>query len=338
MTLSKSEKTRLSKARAIGGTPSVSLSDGEMLNLLKLTAQDLDLEMPDRLDCDECNKKLEAGFFEIEIDNLDCPNLESTFSLSELTMQALGELIEEDRDIFTYYALLVDLHTTRRKFEAICQTQDIPNLEEIVPEGLLEIGKFDEKSIVSWLIWRKFIYNVTNRAAKNTGDLFEPILTEAIGGASYNASESPIEKTDGDGKRQADCIAGDHAYEFKKRVTVAASGKGRFKKELAFAEDASNSGYTPILLVLDPTSSKKLEKLSAEFEDYGGDAYVGDEAWDHLEKKAGDTMSKFLEKYVRDPISRIDQHEDEFYDMSIKYENKGDSVTISVEDTDIQLR
>lgn len=338
MPLSKSEISQLENARTVGGDPSVSLSDGEMVNLLKLVADDLDLSIPDTLSCEECDEQLERGFFGVEIDNLDCPTLESTVSLDEVIMNMLGDLVEEDPDIFTYYVNLVQLHSYRRKFETVCRVQEIPELEEIIPQGLLEIGKFDHESIVSWLLWRKFLYNIDNRSAQLTGYLFEPILTEAIGGASYSASKSPIERTNRSGGRQVDCIVGETAYEFKKRMTIAASGQGRFSEELQFAEDAYNSDYTPVLLVLDPTPSEKLDRLSSEFRDYGGEAYVGDDAWNHLEEKAGETMSEFLEKYVRGPISEIDENVDRFKHLSLEYGEESDAVTVTIGDNEIKLR
>lgn len=338
MTLSKSDISKLEDARTVGGEPSVALSDGEMANLLKLIADDLDLEVPEQLVCDECDEKLGSGFFEVGINDLDCTKLESTFSLDEILKRTIGGYAEEDPDIFTYYSLLVQLHSYRRKFEKVCNVQGIPELETIIPRGLLEIGKFDEESLVSWLTWRKFLYDIDNRSAQTTGYLFEPILTESIGGASYSSSKSPIERTNRGGSRQVDCIVGDTAYEFKMRVTIAASGQGRFGEELQFAEDAHNSGYTPVLLVLDPTPSRKLRKLSNEFRDYGGTAYTGDDAWNHLEEKAGDTMAEFLEKYVREPLSQIDENDDHFESLSIDYGEEDDSVVVTIGDKNIQLR
>jgi len=326
MTLSKSDISQLEDARTVGGEPSVSLSDGEMVNLLKLVAADLDFDVPDQLSCDECDEKLQSGFFGVDINEMGCSTLESTFSLDELLKRTLGGYAEEDPDAFTYYSLLTQLHSYRRKFEKVCNVQDIPELETVIPRGLLEIGKFDERSLVSWLTWRKFLYDIDNRSAQTTGYLFEPILTEAIGGASYSASKSPIERTNRKGSRQVDCIVGDTAYEFKMRVTIAASGQGRFGEELQFAEDAHNSDYTPVLLVLDPTPSKKLERLSNEFREYGGRAYIGDGAWNHLEKKAGETMSEFLEKYVREPLSKVDENEGQFESLAVDYGNEDDSV------------
>lgn len=338
MTLSKSDISKLEDSRTVGGDPSVSLSDGEMVNLLKIVADDLDLDIPGQLTCEDCDESLQTGFFNVAIDDLRCSELESTLSLDEVLKRTLGEYTEDDPDVFTYYSLLVQLHSYRRKFERVCNAQELPALETVVPRGLLEIGKFDEESLVSWLTWRKFLYDIDNRSAQTTGYLFEPILTEAIGGASYSSTKSPIERTDRAGSRQVDCIVGDTAYEFKMRVTLAASGQGRFGEELQFAEDAQESGYTPVLLVLDPTSSKKLVKLSSEFRDYGGGAYVGDDAWNHLEERAGETMSEFLEKYVREPLAQIDEKQDHFESLSIDYEEDDDSVTVGIGDKDIQLR
>ena len=90
------------------------------------------------------------------------------------------------------------------------------------------------------------------------------------------------------------------------RVTIAASGQGRFKEELDFAQDCFNSGYTPVLLVLDPTPSTRLDELKAEYKKYRGDAYTGNDAWLHIEEKAGEVMGKFVEKYVKIPLSEMD--------------------------------
>jgi len=338
MTLSKSEISQLEDARTVGGDPSVSLSDAEMANLLKLVASDLDLEKPDELSCEECDKMLQSGFFEVGINDMGCSTLESAFSLDEIIKRTLGNYAEKDPDVFTYYSSLVQLHSYRRKFERVCNVQEIPELQTVIPRGLLEIGKFDEESLVSWLTWRKFLYDIDNRSAQTTGYLFEPILTEAIGGASYSGSKSPIDRTSRKGSRQVDCIVNDTAYEFKMRVTIAASGQGRFGEELQFAEDAHNSGYSPVLLVLDPTPSKKLEKLSNEFKDYGGGAYVGDDAWDHLEERAGETMSAFLEKYVRKPLSDIDENEDNFEKIAVDYGKEDDSVIVTIGENEIELR
>jgi hypothetical protein len=97
MTLSKTDISQLEDARTVGGEPSVSLSDEEMVNLLKLVAADLDLDVPNQLSCDECDERLQSGFFDVGINDLGCSKLESTFSLDELLKRTLGEYADKNR-------------------------------------------------------------------------------------------------------------------------------------------------------------------------------------------------------------------------------------------------
>jgi hypothetical protein len=43
----------------------------------------------------------------------------------------------------------------------------------------------------------------------------------------------------------------------------------------------------------------------------GGTAYIGNDAWVHLEEEAGGIMATFIERYVRMPISEISAFEAE---------------------------
>jgi hypothetical protein len=112
---------------------------------------------------------------------------------------------------------------------------------------------------------------------------------------------------DKSGGRQVDCLREEikAAYEVKIRVTIAASGQGRWGEELSFPVEAAASGYKPILLVLDPTSNPKLLELTDAFVKAKGEVFLGDEAWGHLESAAGQVMGTFLDKYVKDPIADI---------------------------------
>ena len=107
------------------------------------------------------------------------------------------------------------------------------------------------------------------------------------------------------GCMQVDCIKDRLAHEIKLRVTIAASGQGRWQEELDFPQDAVESGFRPILIVLDPTPNPKLTDLSNAFAGAGGVVYTGEEAWAHLEEEAGGTMAKFLETYVRSPLDDL---------------------------------
>lgn len=84
-------------------------------------------------------------------------------------------------DFYSYLKCLCELHKRRRKFSIILSRQSIPSIVQIAPRVLLEYGHRDPRALASWLVWRKFFYDVDNRSAQETGYLFEPILAEAIG-------------------------------------------------------------------------------------------------------------------------------------------------------------
>jgi hypothetical protein len=165
------------------------------------------------------------------------------------------------------------------------------------------------EALAALLFWRKWIYDFDNRAAQETGYLFEPILAQSIGGVPFSAKKSPVRRVGTKGGRQVDCVIeedeGKRAYELKLRVTIAASGQGRWGEEMAFPEDCKASGFKPILVVFDETPNPKLEELSAKFVSEGGESYIGSKAWEHLEEQAGDVMSRFIENYVRGSIAEL---------------------------------
>jgi hypothetical protein len=221
-----------------------------------------------------------------------------------------------DPDFMTYLRCLTELHKRRRKYGLILQRQPLPTMVQVSPRALMEYGPdFPPEALASWLAWRKFFYDLDNRSAQETGYLFEPILAAAIGGEPKSARERVVRRTDDPTKgRQVDCwkVLPDGtplAYELKLRVTIAASGQGRFGEELSFADDCKASGAKPILIVLDPTENNKLTGLQTAYRAAGGDAYVGDAAWRHLEDEAGPTMAAFIERYVRVPVESVSSFE-----------------------------
>lgn len=223
--------------------------------------------------------------------------------------------VQQIPDFVTYLRCLAELHKRRRKYALILAAQPLPTLVQVSPRALIEYGRLDAEALASWLTWRKFFYDLDNRSAQETGYLFEPILAAAIGGEPKSARDKVVQRTADRSKgRQVDCwkIRPDGqplAYEFKLRVTIAASGQGRFGEELQFAEDCANSGALPVLVVLDPTPNHRLRDLQAAFEAKGGRAYIGDAAWAHLEAAAGGSLATFIERYVRTPISAISAFE-----------------------------
>jgi hypothetical protein len=219
------------------------------------------------------------------------------------------------QDFVTYLRCLAELHKRRKKYSMILSAQPMPTMVQVSPRSLMEYGHINPEALASWLTWRKFFYDLDNRSAQETGYLFEPILAAAIGGEPQGSRAKVVKRADDPSKgRQVDCykaIPGQTplAYEFKLRVTIAASGQGRIGEEHQFAVDCKASGAIPVLVILDPTPNPTMAGLKAVYEDNGGHAYIGDEAWQHLEEEAGPVMARFIEKYVRAPLTEISAFE-----------------------------
>lgn len=228
--------------------------------------------------------------------------------------QAISNCFNKHQDFALYIDNLCALHRRRIKYRRILSSQPFPTMDQIGPRVLLEYGECDTKLLAHWMLWRKWIYDIDNRSAQETGYLFEPLLASCLGGESIGARNSPVKRVDPYGNpmatgRQIDCLVLDkaRAYELKLRVTIAASGQGRFGEELSFPVEARAAGFTPVLLVLDPTPSSKLDELSKKFIESGGEFYKGEEAWSHMEREAGEIVSVFIEKYIKPVIQNIEE-------------------------------
>ena len=295
MGLTKTQQMIWEKSRAMGaGAQGVALTDVACAYLVVRIARDLGLgghfpEAPSNL----------PGFFDAEdLDGLTICDVEP------LTL--FERLVKLDSDADMYYACLATLHKARLKYEYILETQPIPTLEQVGPRGLLQYGKLSPRALAGFLFWRKWLFDIDNRAGQETGYLFEPVIAYAIGGTPVPAAKSPVKRRRDRGKsRQIDCLLGKKAYELKIRVTIAASGQGRWREELDYPIDCRSSGYTPVLVVLDSTPNPKLDELTNAFQTQKGEVYTGTVAWEHLESLAGPTMSRFLHEYVRGPINQL---------------------------------
>ena len=67
-----------------------------------------------------------------------------------------------------------------------------------------------------------------------------------------------------------------------------------------------STSHRPILIVLDPTPSKRLTELSQVFVNCGGEVYQGSAAWQHMAEQAGNIISVFIEKYIKPAIQNIE--------------------------------
>jgi hypothetical protein len=292
MALTQAQRSLIERARAVGaGEQGVALSDGACAFLVATIARDLGL------------------LRRIKALPRDFPGFFSSAHPASLEIPGgqflawFEQLVSLSADADTYFACLAKLHRARLKYQKILETQPIPTLEQVGPRGLLQYGHLSGLGLAALLYWRKWVFDIDNRAGQETGYLFEPIIASALGGVSVSSTRSPVRRKGAKSKgRQVDCLKGQRAYEFKIRVTIAASGQGRWREELEFPEDCEASGYVPVLVVLDATPNPKLNELRVAFERVGGEVFIGDAAWEHLEHVAGPTMSVFLEKYVRAPL------------------------------------
>lgn len=211
--------------------------------------------------------------------------------------------------LYVYLKNLSALYRRRFKFYNILKSQAFPSVDQIGLRCLLEFGNCNDELLFSWMSWRKLIYDIDNRSAQETGYLFEPIIASCLGGESVSHHNSPVKRIAPNGRvleegRQVDCYVKEtsEVYELKIRVTIAASGQGRFSEEMSFPREAGRAGLVPVLIVFDPTPSPLLEKLGNEYKCNGGRVAVGDSAWSELERRAGAEMGKFIAKYIKPPI------------------------------------
>jgi hypothetical protein len=329
MAFDKESKQILNAARTLGnGGISIYLEDHELVRLCMVIAADLGLTAAVH---DELVSGVSAGYYGLPLAWFG----ESVSSRT--TLEGIFTTLDSAvLDFRTYFKGICELHKRRIKFSRILESQPMPRMEQIVPRCLLEYGMKPNEALASWLVWRKWLYDVDNRSAQETGYLFEPILAAALGGVPYSAKKSPIRRSDDPSRgRQVDCIDDKTAYEFKMRVTIAASGQGRFSEEIEFAADCEESGYKPVLLVLDPTPSTRLEALVQAFEDHGGSAYIGDEAWDHIKSKAGRTMAEFVTRYVKQPIREVSSSFTDLKPITIK--NDATSILLCIGDIELRI-
>ena len=320
MGLSKTQLSALTRIRSGGNSIlDVTLDDAVCAYLLGVLASDLGFSS----DLPELPATLPAFFSEAPLKD------------SRVDGVAFMPLYERSLalrpDVDAYFACLAKLHKSRLKYERILRAQPTPTIDQVGPRGLLQYGSLSAKALAGLLFWRKWIFDLDNRAGQETGYLFEPIIAYSIGGVPFGSKNSPIKRSERQGGRQVDCVREEdkRAYELKLRVTIAASGQGRWDEELQFPIDAKGSGYTPVLVVLDPTRNEKLDALEKAFLREGGEAFVGPAAWAHLEEQAGATMAMFLEKYVRSPLqSLLQEAPTELPDLNISL--RGNELVICI--------
>ena len=305
-------KSHFAKARVLGqGSGRICLSEAELAWLLHITAFDLSIAPGDEI--------LSAAhevptFYEATIIS-KLPEEWSSLDVDAL-LNEFAHLCAEKADARLYFTNLCSILKRRVKFQRILAAQAKPTMDQIGPRSLLEYGVMPTDLLGNWMVWQKWIFDIDNRSGQETGYLFEPVLASCMGGVAIGSRNSPVKRINDQGKkisggRQIDCldVDGKIAYEFKLRVSTAASGQGRFAEELSFLVECKAAGLTPVLIVLDPTPSNRLTDLKAAFEAAEGNVHIED-AWEFIEDKAGKCMSIFIEKYLRPVLLQMASYDD----------------------------
>ncbi len=304
-------KRLFSAARILGsGADRVTLSENELFCLLTQCCRDLSISSAVSILPGLSSPPASSDYYRVPLAWFEV--LQSEGLSAATLVECLAACITHEPDFRLYFENLAALHKRRLKYQRILSSQPRPTMDQIGPRCLLEFGGADDGLLASWLMWRKWIFDVDNRAAQETGYLFEPVLASCLGGEAVGSSTSPVKRINEYGQptdkgRQIDCYDGvsQLAYEFKLRVTIAASGQGRFAEELSFPKECRAAGLTPVLIVLDPTPSSRLTDLVAAFTANQGKHYIGADAWDYMDRKAGRTMGIFLERYIRPPLTEM---------------------------------
>ena len=291
------------------GDAQVILSDAELYALCLIAQRDMGIkELVDPTPAFKKHSK--TDYFHIPVDWFE--------GLPEINKEDVENAVfafDKNSRHRSFLKVLCELHRRRRKYRNILTKQPFPTAEQIGPRALLEFGSCDETHLFNWMFWRKWIYDIDNRSAQETGYLFEPLLAQCIGGYPISSRNSPVKRISDAGTqtndgRQIDCyveIDGKKfAYELKLRVTIAASGQGRFNEEMTFPQECRAAGIIPVLIVLDATGSTLLKKLEKQYHDNDGLVFIGPRAWERLEKDAGKILGIAIEKYIKPPISKID--------------------------------
>jgi len=321
------------------GDAQVLISDSEVYALVCVAINYLGWDFND-LNIEEIELPSEE-YYDISLDWFS--SLEVDGLSVEKVLEALKSCVDKDRDYSLFIVNLSALHRRRTKYKRILSTQPLPNMNQIGPRVLLEYGACDVELLANWMAWRKWIYDIDNRSAQETGYFFEPILASCLGGEPAGARNSPVKRLDHNSEptskgRQVDCIvpSTNTTYELKLRVTIAASGQGRFGEELSFPKECQAAGYIPVLLVLDPTPSSRLTELSQEFTRCGGTFYLGDDAWHHMEEQAGEIVSVFVDRFIKPAIKNIEEVEISALN-SITLDWNDEEVLITSDDTEYKI-
>ncbi|NJR75354.1 MAG: hypothetical protein HC773_20380, partial [Scytonema sp. CRU_2_7] len=162
------------------------LDDSELIRLVTIILNDLNKTLPPEVSLLLPQKV--GNYYDLPLDWFKEPMHEAEFTKIYLSC------IQIVQDFDTYFKCLCEIHKRRRKYERILSAQPLPTMLQISPRTLLEFGIIASRALASWMVWKKWFYDIDNRAAQETGYLFEPILASALGGVPCGARNSPIRR------------------------------------------------------------------------------------------------------------------------------------------------
>jgi hypothetical protein len=183
MALSRAQMAIVQKARALGaGKQGIALTEAACTYLLAIEVQDTALQdkFPELAGC-------LIPFYGLEpLENREI----SGVPFLPLFERLAGLVADAD----TYFSCLAWLHKLRLKYELVLKTQAIPTMDQVGPRGLLQYGSTPDAALPPLMQWRKWFFDIDNRAAQLTGYLFEPIFAAALGGTPASAKKSPVRR------------------------------------------------------------------------------------------------------------------------------------------------
>ena len=180
-----------SAARILGnGDDRVTLSENELFCLLSQCCRDLGLaarisKLPVLSSPPPGNDYYRLPLAWFQIPQAGCPS-------AAALVESLAECVAHEPDFRLYFENIATLHKRRVKYQRILSTQPKPTMNQIGPRSLLEFGGVNDGLLASWLVWRKWIFDVDNRAAQETGYLFEAVLASCLGGEAVRLTATMV--------------------------------------------------------------------------------------------------------------------------------------------------
>ena len=140
----------------------------------------------------------------------------------------------------------------------------------------------------------RFLYNYA-------GSLLEELAIDCMKKVYPNAQvkvklENTIDKSPK--TVEIDCLVGNRAHEIKWRD--ATTDGDHIKKEHKRVQIIKEAGFVPIrIMFFEPNRTQAIReqiKIKKLYEDFGGEYYSGETAWDYLKKETGVDLKRLFEK------------------------------------------